>query len=355
MKHLKIFDVSKFDKNIFALFFPLLLRLYVSGILIFRPFILVYAQTPAVYGDQPLAHTYSIVAYDAETGDIGVAVQSHWFSVGSLVIWGEAGVGAIATQSFVNPAFGPEGLALLKQGFSAQEVANQLIAKDDGRDFRQLGIADAKGNVAAYTGKLCIEAAGHLIGENYAVQANMMLKESVWPAMAQAFEQSKGQPLAERLLIALEAAQAEGGDIRGQQSAALLVVSGQNTGQLWIDRKVDLRVDDHAQPIAELKRLLKTHRAYEHMNRGDLALEKGDTPKALEEYLTASKMFPENEEMKFWRAVNLANLSRISEALPLFKEIFQQNNNWRILTERLVKPGLLTVGESDLKKILNAR
>lgn len=355
MKHLKIFDVSTFGKNIFALLSSLPVRLHVLTVFIFLPSIFVFAQTPSVYGDQPLAHTFSIVAYDPETGDMGVAVQSHWFSVGSLVIWSEAGVGAIATQSFVNPAFGPEGLALLKQGFSAQEVANQLIAKDDGRDFRQLGIIDAKGNATAYTGKLCIEAAGHLTGNNYAVQANMMLKETVWPAMAQAFEKSKGQPLAERLVIALEAAQAEGGDIRGQQSAALLVVSGQNTGKHWIDRKVDLRVDDHTQPIVELKRLLKTHRAYEHMNRGDLALEKGDTPKALEEYLTASKMFPENEEMKFWRAVNLANLERISEALPLFREIFQQNNNWRILTERLVKPGLLTVSESDLKKILNVK
>ncbi len=355
MKHLKIFDVSTFIKNTFTLLFPSTIRSYVFAILVFLPSIFIFAQSPSVYGDQPLAHTYSIVAYDAETGDIGVAVQSHWFSVGSLVIWGEAGVGVIATQSFVNPAFGPEGLALLKKGLSAQQVANQLLATDEGRDFRQLGIVDAKGNATAYTGKLCIEATGHLIGDGYAVQANMMLNNRVWPAMAQAFEKSAGQPLAERLLIALEAAQAKGGDIRGQQSAALLVVSGQNTGQPWIDRKVDLRVDDHTQPIAELKRLLKTHRAYEHMNRGDLALEKGDTPKALEEYLRASKMFPENEEMKFWRAVNLANLERISEALPLFREIFQQNNNWRILTERLVKPGLLTVSESDLKKILNIK
>lgn len=355
MKHLKIFDVSTFIKNIFTLFFPSTIRLYVFAILVFLPSTFIFAQTPSIYGNQPLAHTFSIVAYNAETGDIGVAVQSHWFSVGSLVIWGEAGVGAIATQSFVNPAFGPEGLALLKKGLSAQEVADQLIAPDEGRDFRQLGIVDAKGNTTAYTGKLCIEEAGHLIGDGYAVQANMMLNDRVWTAMARAFEQSAGQPLAERLLIALEAAQTEGGDIRGQQSAALLVVSGQNTGKPWIDRKVDLRVDDHAQPIAELRRLLKTHRAYEHMNRGDLALEKGDTQKALEEYLSASNMFPENEEMKYWRAVNLANLGRISEALPLFKEIFKHNGNWRTLTERLVKPGLLMVSESDLKKILNIR
>ncbi len=201
--------------------------------------------------DQPLVHTYSIVARDEQTGELGVAVQSHWFSVGSIVSWAEAGVGAIATQSFVNVSFGPQGLLLLKKGKSANEVLNELIEKDEGRDFRQLAIIDAKGNVATYTGSKCIEVAEHKIGKNYSVQANMMLNDKVIPAMAQAFENSKG-PLAERLIAALKAAQEVGGDIRGQQSASLLVVSGKSTGKIWEDRLIDLRVEDHPQPVEEL-------------------------------------------------------------------------------------------------------
>lgn len=308
----------------------------------------------SAYGNQPLAHTFSIVAYDAKTGDMGVAVQSHWFSVGTTVIWGEAGVGAVATQSFTNPAFGPEGLALLKQGMSAESAVKQLISKDEGKDFRQLGMVDANGNAAAFTGEKCIGEAGHLVGNGFAVQANMMLTDEVWSSMARAFEGSVGQPLAERLVAALEAAQAVGGDIRGQQSAALLVVSAKNTGQPWVDRKVDLRVDDHAEPIAEMKRLLKVHRAYEHMNRGDVAMEQGKTELAMQSYKAASDLFPDNLEMQFWQAVNLANVNRMEEALPLFDKIFQQDKSWKELTKRLTKNGLLKVETADLERILKA-
>lgn len=311
-----------------------------------------YAHAQSVYGDEPLAHTYSIVAYDPATGDMGVAVQSHWFSVGTTVIWGEAGVGTIATQSFVNPAFGPEGLALLKSGKSAQEVVKTLTDADEGRTFRQLGIVDNQGNTASYTGEKCIEAAGHIVGKNYAVQANMMLNDKVWSAMAKAFEAAAGQPLAERLVAALEAAQGVGGDIRGQQSAALLVVSAENTGKPWVDRKVDLRVDDHPTPTAELKRLLKTHRAYEFMNRGDVQMEEGKIEEAMESYAAASKLFPENLEMKFWTAVNLANSGKIDQALPLFKAIFKKDKNWAELLKRLPKSGLLTVNEQEKNQIL---
>lgn len=307
----------------------------------------------SVYGDQPLAHTFSIVAYDPVTGDMGVAVQSHWFSVGTLVIWGEAGVGTIATQSFANPTFGPEGLALLKKGFSAEAVVNELIQKDEGKQFRQLGIVDANGNAAAFTGDKCIDAAGHLVGNGFAVQANLMDNGHVWSAMAQAFENSKNQPLAERLVAALEAAQRVGGDIRGQQSAALLVVSAQNTGQSWVDRKVDLRVDDHATPIAELKRLLKTHRAYDYMNRGDAAMEHGEEAAAMQLYASANALFPENEEMKFWHAVNLANAGKINEAIPMFTALFDKNIKWATLLKRLPKSGLLKISDADLQRILN--
>ena len=302
----------------------------------------------------PLAHTFSIVARDPETGEMGVAVQSHWFSVGSIVSWAEAGVGAIATQSFVNVSFGPRGLELLKQGKTAQEVLKILIDSDEGRDLRQLAIIDVKGNVAAYTGKNCIPDAGHIIGENFSVQANMMLNDKVWPAMEQAFKQSKGH-LAERMIAALEAAQQAGGDIRGKQSAAILVVKGQSTGKVWEDRLIDLRVEDNPEPIKEIKRLLKVFRAYEYMNAGDLAIEKNDIQGALKDYGTAEQMFPDNLEMKYWHAVSLANVGMVNESLPIFKAIFQKDQNWLILTRRLPAVGLLTVNEKDLQRILTLK
>ncbi|MFA7228943.1 MAG: DUF1028 domain-containing protein, partial [Melioribacteraceae bacterium] len=187
--------------------------------------------------DSPLAHTYSIVAIDEVTGDMGVAVQSHWFSVGTSVTWGEAGVGVVATQSFVNPAFGPEGLALLKKGKSPKEALDELLKADEGREFRQLAILDTKGRAASYTGKLCIQPAGNIAANGFSVQANLMSNDRIWPAMAKAFTDSKG-PLAERMLTALEAAEREGGDIRGKQSAALLIVRGKSTGKIWEDRLV---------------------------------------------------------------------------------------------------------------------
>ncbi len=301
--------------------------------------------------DSPFAHTYSIVAYDEKTGDMGVAVQSHWFSVGTMVTWGEAGVGVVATQSFVNPAFGPEGLELLKEGNSAGEAVAALLLKDKGRDFRQLAILDAKGNVASFTGDDCIQPAGNIAGKNFSVQANLMSNDKVWPAMAEAFQKSTGQ-LAERMLAALEAAEKAGGDIRGKQSAALLVVRGKSTGKVWEDRLVDIRVDDNPAPLVELKRLLKIHRAYDHMNNGDLAVEKNDMDSAMKEYSSAMKLFPENLEMKFWTAVALANKGMMKEALPMFKQIFKKDKNWKTLTPRLIPNGLLKVTVEQLKKIL---
>lgn len=301
--------------------------------------------------NQPFAHTYSIVARDEVTGEMGVAVQSHWFSVGSIVSWAEAGVGAIATQSFVNVSFGPEGLKLLKEGKTALEVLEELISKDEGRDFRQLAIIDANGNVAAYTGTKCIEVANHYVGKNYSVQANMMLNDKVIPAMSKAFENSKG-PLAERLVAALKAAQEVGGDIRGQQSASLLVVKGKSTGKIWEDRVIDLRVEDHPQPVKEIERLLKLYRAYEHMNNGDIAIEKGDVEGALREYGAACAMFPNNLEMKYWYAVSLVNINRFEEAKPLFSFIFKRDKNWVELTKRIVKNGLLKVDNQKLNEIL---
>jgi len=310
-----------------------------------------YSQTP--FGKEPLAHTFSIVARDKNTGEMGVAVQSHWFSVGTLVTWGEAGIGVIATQSFVNPAFGPDGLNLLREGKSAKEVLKILINNDEGRDVRQLAILDKNGNAASYTGNKCIAFAGNIEGTNYSVQANMMISETVCPAMEKAFLSSEGLPLAERLLAALEAAQTEGGDIRGKQSAAILVVHPESTGKIWEDRIVDLRIEDHPTPIIEMRRLLKVHRAYEHMNQGDLEIEHGNMDKALYEYGAAENMFPNNLEMKYWHAVSLANAGKTDDALVIFKNIFSQDINWHTLTPRLIKPGLLLISEEELKLIMD--
>lgn len=303
--------------------------------------------------EEPFAHTFSIVARDSITGDVGVAVQSHWFSVGNTVSWAEAGVGAVATQSLVNVSFGPRALDFLKEGFSPQEALDSLIAEDSGRDFRQVAIIDTKGRVAVYTGDKCIADAGHIKGEQFSVQANMMLDETVWPAMADAYRNAGG-PLAERMVAALQAAQESGGDIRGQQSAAVLVVKGESTGKEWEDRKIDLRVDDHPQAVSEISRVLKVHRAYEHMNNGDLAIEEGDVDKALEEYGQARNMFPSNIEMTYWTAVSLANVNRLDEALPLFKEVFSEDKNWVTLTKRITQNGILSVSDEDLEQILAA-
>lgn len=317
-------------------------------------FFFVYTVSPAqVYQQRaPLAHTFSIVARDSVTGELGVAVQSHWFSVGTSVSWAEAGVGAVATQSFTNKSFGLRGLQLLRKGLTAQQALDSLLATDEGREVRQVAIVDKDGRVAAFTGKNCIDYAGDLQGRGFSVQANMMLTNRVPNAMAEAFERSKGRPMADRLLAALEAAQAAGGDIRGKQSAAIVVVPAESKNEPWNERLVDLRVDDSPEPIRELRRLYNVQVAYEHMNNGDLAVEKNNMEKAMEEYRAAMKMFPGNLEMQYWTAITLANNKQMAQALPMLKRIFAKNPNWKTLTRRLPKVGLLTVNEADLKKIL---
>jgi len=301
---------------------------------------------------QPLAHTYSIVARDENTGEMGVGVQSHWFSVGTTVSWAEAGVGAVATQSFVNKSFGLRGLELLKKGLTAQQALDSLLKDDEAREVRQVSIVDKAGNIATHTGKNCIQFAAHITGPQFSVQSNMMLTDKVNAAMADAFRKSTGKPLAERILLALEAAQQAGGDIRGQQSAAILVVPPASQGKPWDERTVDLRVDDAPTPLKELRRLLKVHTAYQHMNNGDLAIEHQDMEKAMKEYAAAMKLMPDNLEMQYWTAVTLANNKQVDKSLPIFKKVFALDRNWKELTRRLPEVKLLTVSEADLKKIL---
>ena len=296
-------------------------------------------------------HTYSIVARDPKTGEFGVAVQSHWFAIGPLVPWAEAGVGAVATQSFVDPSYGKLGLDLMRFGRSAPDALKGLLAADENREVRQVAMIDSQGRVSAHTGSRCIPMAGHRVGSGYSVQANLMLNDKVWPAMARAFETSEGD-LAERMLVALEAAQAAGGDIRGKQSAALVVVSGKPTAKPWEDHRFDLRVDDHFEPVAELRRLVKLQRAYNLMNEGDLAVERKDHEGALRAYAGAEALVPENAEMIFWHAVALVNMKRVEESLPLFAKVFKMDPNWKTLTPRLVGAGLMPDDQAALKKIL---
>ncbi|HTE53966.1 MAG TPA: DUF1028 domain-containing protein [Kofleriaceae bacterium] len=286
------------------------------------------------------AHTFSIVARDPATGDLGVAVQSHWFAVGSTVTWAEPGVGAVATQSFVDPAYGPRGLALMRGGSPPADALAKLLAADAAREVRQVAFVDASGRAAAHTGGKCIEHAGHHVGAGYSVQANMMGTDRVVPAMSRAYEGARGD-LAERLMSALEAAQAAGGDIRGCQSAALLVVSGTRSEKPWADTRFDLRVDDSPDPIGELRRLLRLARAYDHMNRGDAAVEKGDMNGALDHYGAAARMSGGDSEMLYWQAVALAAHGDIDHALPLFRRVFADDPRWIELTRRLTRPGIL--------------
>jgi uncharacterized Ntn-hydrolase superfamily protein len=291
---------------------------------------------------RPVA-TYSIVARDAETGEMGVAVQSHWFSVGPIVPWAEAGVGAVATQSFVEPSYGPLGIELMRMGRSAPDALYALVSTDADEAVRQVAMVDAAGSVDAHTGSKAIHAAGHRIGDGYSTQANMMENATVWDAMARAYEASQGD-LAERLLAALEAAQAEGGDIRGRQSAAIIVVAAEPTGASWIDRRFDLRVEDHPTPVAELRRLVTLQRAYLKLNEGDARVTEGDMEGAMEAYTVAMGLVPDeatNGEAPFWVGATLAASDRADEALPFLLRAYRQDPNWAELILRLPASDLL--------------
>jgi uncharacterized Ntn-hydrolase superfamily protein len=343
-------------------------------------------------------HTFSIVARDPVTGEIGAAVQSHWFAVGVDVIWAEAGVGAVATQSFIDPSYGKLGLDLMRAGRSAPEALAGLLAADIGRAVRQVAFIDSTGHVATWTGAKDIPSAGHQVGEvpglrdpgaatmnvgeragqdpaqsiqrndkdgtltlgaSFSVQANLMSNDRIWPAMAKAFQETRGD-LAERMLASLEAAQAAGGDIRGRQSAGIVVVKAQSSGRPWADRVFDLRVDDADQPVGELRRLVGLQRAYNHMNAGDAAVERHDNEGALREYGAAEEIASHTEgvlptrlaEMVYWHAVALVNMGRVEESLPLFRKAFALQPSWRELTPRLPRAGLLPDDPKLIQRIV---
>ena len=296
----------------------------------------------------PPVATYSIVARDPTTGDMGVAVQSHYFSVGSVVPWAEAGVGAVATQSFAEISYGPLGLTLMRTGRSAPEALAALVSTDPGKSVRQVAMIDAEGKVAAHTGSRTISHAGHQFGEQYSVQANLMERSSVWPAMATAFETAEGD-LAERLLAALDAAEAQGGDIRGRQSAALVIVSGTATGRPWDNRLFDLRVEDHPEPLTELRRLVQLQRTYNKLAKARGWLTAKDSTRYVAEMKEALQLASDhdrNGEIAFWTGIGIAGEGALEEAIPHLRRAYRHNPRWAELLTRLPQAGLLPEDEA---------
>ncbi len=280
------------------------------------------------------AGTFSIVARDPKTHELGVAVQSHYFSVGSAVPWARYGVGAVATQSFVEPAYGPRGLRLLEKGMSPSKALAKLTAADAKRDVRQVAFLDARGRAAAWTGAECIAYAGHVVGRDFSAQGNLLASPKVWGAMAAAFQRRRG-PLADRMVTALEAGQRAGGDARGMQSACLLIVGRPEPGKPWTERKTDLRVEDHATPIRELRRLVTLQSAYALGDTAETAAVHGKTREAEASYARAVRMAPDNDELLFWRGAMRMRLGLKAAAIADLRAAVRMNPRWLKLLPRL--------------------
>ncbi len=279
--------------------------------------------------------TYSIVARDPETGRFGAAVQSHFLGVGPVVPWLEAGVGAVATQASVNISFGPIGLELLRAGRSADEVVSALVASDQQAQVRQLGVVDAQGRAAAHTGADCIPACGHLVGDAFSVQGNLLERDSCWPAMAAAYRSAlaEGAPFVERLLRAMEAAEREGGDVRGRQSAAIMIVSADLQAAAWRGRLMDMRIEDHPDPVPELRRIVTMQLAYNLLDEEGDAARAGGSP--AERYRLARQTAPDAYELVFWRGVELATGGDIEAARHELQIAFAADQRWRTTLEHL--------------------
>lgn len=294
--------------------------------------------------------TYSIVARDPGTGDLGVAVQSHWFAAG-IVCWARAGVGAVASQATALIEHGPLALDLLEAGADAPRALARRLDADAEREVRQVAVLDASGSVAVHTGASCIPEAGHRTGDGFSCQANMMRRDTVWGAMADAFTSAGGE-LVDRLLVALEAAEAEGGDVRGRQAARLLVVRAEATDRPWEDVLVDLRVDDHPAPLPELRRLLDLKRAYDRLERAEELELAGDADGALRERRLAIDATPDNPEAAFWTAVSLGALGRLDDARPLVRTAVAAEPGWADLLRRLADRGLVPLTQDAVEELL---
>ena len=296
--------------------------------------------------------TYSIVAIDTKSGLMGVGVQSHYFSVGSVVPWVESGKGAVATQAMVDVSYGPRGLGLMSLGLSSTKALNCLLDEDSLPDTRQVAFLDTNGKVDVHTGASCIPEAGDHIGDGFSCQANMMKNDTVWDAMAESFESSKGEPLDQRILSAMRSAENEGGDIRGRQSAAIVISKIERSNKPWQDRLIDLRVEDNEWPLDELERLLRLSKAYRKADEGEDLMGLGDVDGAFGHYENASCICPENMEIMFWRAVTLAQAGEDEKAGEIFRNVFSREPHWRELLSRLTRCDMFDedMAEHYLKK-----
>ncbi|HUV17156.1 MAG TPA: DUF1028 domain-containing protein [Ilumatobacteraceae bacterium] len=293
--------------------------------------------------------TYSVVLRDSATGALGVAVQSHWFNVASVVPWVEAGVGAIAMQSVADPMYGPRGLALMRDGVGATDALERLLAADESSHLRQVAIVDSTGSVAAHTGSGCIPHASHVTGDGWSVQGNIMRNDRVVPAMAAAAEASRGS-VSDRLFAILTAAEAAGGDLRGSQSAAMLV-SGDGPVPA-----VRLSVEDHADPIGEFGRLLEIRQMYDDMEAGDEALADADPSRAAAAYERAARSPHAHNEVVFWRAHGLATVGRYDEAAAIMRPLVVANPDMSDLLGRIAAVGLIDPAAHDgLRAALDER
>jgi uncharacterized Ntn-hydrolase superfamily protein len=275
--------------------------------------------------------TYSIIPPDPETRECGVAVQSHWFSVGGMVTWAEPGIGAVATQAVVEPAYGPRGLERMRAGRTAPEALAELVAADHLGPARPVAMVDAHGGIAAHTGSECMPFAGQVVGHHHSCQANLMRSGEVWGAMSEAYRGAGGS-LAERLLDALDAGEAAGGDLRGRQSAAILVVGAE--GEPW-QRLVDLRVEDHEDPLGELRRIARINRSYKMVREGDEIWVAGDKMKASDIYVEAWEAVPENHELKFWAALSFVERGEGERGTALLREAIDDHAGWRQMVDML--------------------
>lgn len=282
--------------------------------------------------------TYSIVARDPESGQFGVAIQTCWPFVGSGCPWVESGVGAVATQSYTQVAHGPNGLARLRAGEAPADALAALLAADPGAAIRQVGIVDAAGRSAAHTGERCVAAAGHATGDGVTVQANMMERPTVWPAMLAAWEASPGAGFVDRLLTVLRAAEGEGGDIRGRQSA-VLIVSGRPDDPPW-KRDVDLRVDDHPAPLEELERLVRIQRGYDALDRAEERARAGDLEGARAASEDATRLAPGDAQVMVWQAIGMTAAGMLEPARGLLGAATAMNPRWPEFLRRFAASGV---------------
>lgn len=296
--------------------------------------------------------TYSIVARDSRTGELGVAVQSHYFSVGSVVTWARAGVGAVATQSIAEPSYGPLGLELMAAGKSAGEALEALLRVDKKADHRQVAMVDSKGRVAAHTGSRCMPHAGHILGEQFGCQANLMRNDAIWGAMRESYVKDEGVPLAERLVAALQAGEDAGGDVRGKQSAAILVVSGESQPSLWAGRLVDLRVEDSPDPVPELRRLVRYRRGYDWVDRGDELLASRDYLGALDAYRRGLELVPEVDELRYWVGLGYLSTSEKEKGREMLRQVFAKDGSWAQLTRDLLRTQVIPLDPGSLQDLL---